>query len=108
MMPPRKNTNVAKLYNSLVSARVPKKQNDLKSDHKDLHFCRAQAAYFFEAAGMFNDDTLHLSANDKNKVNIGTLPVSRYHQISKFFLLKDSPNYPDCDFPIPGYIITPN
>ena len=32
---------------------------------------------------------------------------SRYHQISKFFLIDDSPNYPDHDFPIPSYKITP-
>ena len=66
MMPPRKNTNAAKLYKSLVSARVPKEQNDLKSDHQDLRFCRAQAGYFFEAAEMFKDNTLCLSADNKN------------------------------------------
>ena len=75
MMPPRKNTNAAKLYKSLVSARVPKKKNDLKSGHQDLHFCRTQADYVFEAAEMFKDDTLCLLADDKNKINVGTLAV---------------------------------
>ena len=50
MMPPRKNTNAPKLYKSLASVRAPMKKNDLKSDHQDLHFCREQAGYFFEAA----------------------------------------------------------
>ena len=35
------------------------------------------------------------------------LAVLRYHQISKFFLVDNSPNYPDHDFPIPGDKITP-
>ena len=96
------------MYESLVSARAPKKQNDLKSDHQDLHFCRAQAGYFFEAAEMFKDDTLCLAADDKTKINVGTLAVSRYHQISKFLQLKDFLNNPDHDFLIPGYKITPS
>ena len=36
------------------------------------------------------------------------LAVSRYHQISKFFLVDGSPNYPDHGFPIRGYKITPS
>ena len=93
---------------SLVSARVPKKKNDFKSDHEDLHFCRVPAGYFFEAAEISKDDSLCLSADNKNKINVGTLAVSRDHQISKFFLLKDFPNYPDRDFPIPGNETTPS
>ena len=36
------------------------------------------------------------------------LTVSRYHQISKFFLVNDSPNYLVHDCPICGYKITPS
>ena len=45
MMPPRKNTNAAKLYKSLVSARDPKK-NDLKSYHQYLYFAGHKQASF--------------------------------------------------------------
>ena len=40
-----------------------------------------------------------------NKINVGTLAVSRYHQIRRLFLVDDSPNYDDHDFPTPGYKI---
>ena len=27
----------------------------MKSDHQDLHFCKVQAGYFFEAAELFKE-----------------------------------------------------
>ena len=53
MVPPRKNTKAANLYKGLIKAR-----NDIKSDHKDIHFCRVQAGYFFEAAELFKEDAI--------------------------------------------------
>ena len=86
MVPPRTKTKAANLHKGLTKARIPKKKNCMKSDHKDLHFCRAKAGYF-EAAELFKEDVIQLSADDKNKINVGTLAVSRYHWISKFFLV---------------------
>ena len=109
MVPPRKKTNAAKLYKGIINARIPKKSNNrFSSDHKDLHFCRSQASMFCEAAEFYSDEVIRISADDKNKVNVGTLAVSRYHQLSRFFMENDSPNYLDHDFPIPGYKITPS
>ena len=39
-----------------------------------------------EAGEYFHDEVIRISADDKNKVNVGTLAVSRYHQISHFFM----------------------
>ena len=109
MVPPRKKTNAAKLYKGIINARIPKKSNNrFSSDHKDLHFCRSQASMFCEAVEFYSDEVIRISADDKNKVNVGTLAVSRYHQLSRFFMENDSPNYLDHDFPIPGYKITPS
>ena len=41
---------------------------------------------------------LRLSCDDKNKVNVGTPAVSRYHQIATFFLCGSEPNFIDHDF----------
>ena len=43
-----------------------------------------------------------------NKVKVGALAVSRYHQIERFFPVDDSPNVPDHDFPVPGYLLIPS
>jgi len=51
----------------------------------------------------FKDECLILSCDDMNKLKVSTLAVSRYHQVTKFFPNDDQPNYPDHDFPIPGY-----
>ena len=39
-----------------------------------------------------------VSCDTMNKIKVGTLAVSRYHQIRKIFLQSDQPNYPDHDF----------
>ena len=58
MVPPRKNSKTANLYKGLIKARIPKKKNHMKSDHQDLHFCRFQAGYFFDAAELFKEDAI--------------------------------------------------
>ena len=44
---------------------------------------------------MFSDETIAISADDKNKVNVGTLAVSRHFSINNIFATDDQPNYPD-------------
>jgi len=63
---------------------------------------------FQEACEFFGDEFLRMSCDDKNKINVGTLTVSRYHQITRFFLADDAPDYMDQDFWLPGYKITPS
>ena len=69
----------------------------------DSHCLLARVAYQREFATHFKDECMILSCDDMNKVNVGTLAVSRYHQLEKFFPKDDQPHYPDHDFPIPGY-----
>ena len=90
-------------YKSLVKARVPAKRNDFREHHVDSHYLFARAAYRREFAMHFKDECMILSCDDMNKLKVGTLAVSRYHQVTKFFPTDDQPNYADHDFPIPGY-----
>ena len=57
---------------------------------------------------MFPDEYAVFSCDDMNKIKAGPLAVSRYHQIEKFFPTDDTPNYPDHDFPVPGYHLIPS
>ena len=56
---------------------------------------------------MLVNETVALSADDKNKLNVGTLAVSRYFNQRKFFMTNDQPNYPDHDFPYSGAKLIP-
>ena len=44
-------------------------------------------------------------SNIKSKIGVGRPAVSRYHQLKKFFIAGDDPDYCDHDFPTPGYLI---
>ena len=43
-----------------------------------------------------------------NKIKVGALAVSRYHQIQRFFPVDDAPNVTDHDFPVLGYLLIPS
>ena len=109
LMPPRKSTNSAKYYKGLVEARRPAKSNQQPSKvHKDLHFTRTQVNYVNELMYYYGGETLQYSVDNKNKVNVGTLAVSRYHHIGSFFPILDKPDYPDHDFPLENFKIVPS
>ena len=57
---------------------------------------------------MFDNECAIFSCDDMNRIKVGALAVSRYHQIQRFFPVDDAPNIPDHDFPIPGYLIIPS
>ena len=44
-------------------------------------------------------------SNIKSKIGVGRPAVSHYHQLKKFFISGDDPDYRDHDFPTPGYLI---
>ncbi|XP_033112635.1 uncharacterized protein LOC117113425 [Anneissia japonica] len=67
-----------------------------------------QSAMLNEACTFSKDDCIRVSCDDKNKINVGTLAVSRYHQIRRFYLEDDQPEYNDHDFPYAGSKIIPS
>ena len=58
-----------------------------------------------ELAALYPNDVAILSVDDMAKVKAGPPAVSRYHQVKRFFMSNDSPNLPDHDFPVPGYLL---
>ena len=105
---PRQNTNISRRYKGLINAKRGRTDNSYREEHRDSHFLFARVAYRLEMAAMFADETAVLSCDDMNKVKVGAPAVSRYHQLSRYFEVGDSPNLPDHDFPVPGYLIIPS
>ncbi|XP_062515262.1 uncharacterized protein LOC134190768 [Corticium candelabrum] len=108
MLPPRQKTVNARRYHGVLNVRVPGKRNDEHGCHENGHFCLAQVGYMLEFSQQHSDSTSTFSCDNKNKVNIGTLAVSRYHQLRKFFPIGNGPVYKDHDFPFQNAKIIPS
>lgn len=109
LLPPRKNCASAKYYKGLIQARrAPKYNREPSKIHQDLHFSRAQVSYVNELMCYFGHESLQYSVDNKNKVNVGTLAISRYHHIGAFFPTTDMPDYHDHDFPLEKFKIIPS
>ena len=107
-VPPNKGMKSAKYYHSVIDAKVPRKVNDKEPDHPDLHYTRAQVKMAHELFALYPNEGLRISADDKNKIHIGKLAVSRYFKLRKYFPQTDSPNYPTHDFPQANTKINPS
>ena len=108
MAPPRRGTTAATRYKTLVSAHVPAKCNQYHENHEDQHYLFARVAYRREFTMKFKKEAAIFSCDDMNKIKVGSLAVSRYHQIYRYFHQDDQPNYPDHDFPLPRYLLIPS
>ena len=109
LLPPRQKSHNAARYHSIVQARVPGKRNEEAShEHQHVHHCAAQVNLCMEFAAEHYDEIMSFSCDDMNKINIGAMAVSRYHQIRRFFVAGDEPNYPDHDFPLKNNKIIPS
>ena len=109
LVAPNAHRRSARLYRGIVNLRIPSKKNTATAcDAADLHYTMAQVGYANELFELFHDEAVRISADDKNKINVGTLAVSRYFQIRKYFPSDDTPNYTDHDFPLPDAKIVPS
>ena len=107
MKPPRRDTTSARRYKGFISARVPGKKNCYREPNIDQHYLFARVAYRRELASMFLEECAVFSCDNMNKIKVGSLAVSRYHQIERLYDTSDVPNYPNHDFPVPGYHLIP-
>jgi len=85
MNPPRHKTITAEQYKGLIAACVPGKKNCYHEDSPDQHYLFAQVAYCRELAARFPDEFAMFSCDDMNKIKVGPLAVTRYHQVERFF-----------------------
>ena len=85
------------------------KRNQYREENQNQHFLFAKVSYLEEFVSMLRDECHLVSCDDTNKTRMGpSTVVSRYHQISRFYMLDDSPNLSDHNFPNPGYLIVPS
>ena len=63
-------------YLSLINSRLPPKRNEnVRNEHQDFHFTSAQVSIVNQMATICSSDTLTLSVDNKNKVEVG-IPAS--------------------------------
>ena len=86
------------------------KRNCLRKGHVDAHADAAMVRCSMEVGAHFPDLIDEISADDKAKVKVGILAVSRYHQFRNFVLntIEDMPNYSDHDYNESGWLLTPS
>ena len=94
MAPPHCGHRSAERYKSIIDACVPGKNNSYHEDHPDQHYLFARVAYRREFAQMFQDECAFFSCDNMNKLKVGPLAVSRYHQISRIFPVDDKASIP--------------
>ena len=93
MVAPNKRHSSSRLYKGLVNVKIPPKSNyAAKASNQDLLFTMAQVAHADELFELFRDRCIRLSVDDKNKISVGTLTVSRYFQINRFISVNDKPD----------------
>ena len=92
---PRKGTHAADGYNSVVDARPGVKDNSNRKSHPDQHHCASQVKTAREYGSDHKSQCVTLSCDDKSKIKMGLPVVRRYHQLNKFFIQSDSPQYND-------------
>ena len=100
MLPVRNGTINSKRFKSLIPARVPPKKNSgMCITHPDFHYTSSQISLVNQLAQLCHKDTVCLSVDNKNKVEVGIVAANRRCNIRKFYLEESAPNYNDHDFP---------
>ena len=108
LLPVGKGTTASKRFKSLIPACVPAKRNTgVKITHPDFHYISCQVNLVNQLAQICEKNTISLSVDNKMKVEVGNPATSRRNNIHKFYLLEDSPNYLDHDFPYRNSKLTP-
>lgn len=107
MLPPNRRHKASRLYRSIIKAKIPRKQNNVRRFDPDAHFYFSRMKLLRNFNAHFSNDCVEVSCENKNKVHVGTLATGRMNKINKFFIDGDAPNYNDHDFPLAGYKITP-
>jgi hypothetical protein len=95
MVPPRENTAASKKYHRVIPARIGRKRNDIRKKNNDAHYTMAQVKLIREFGSLFAEEVLTTSMDTMNTIHMGCTAVSRYHQLHKYFLEDDMPDFND-------------
>ena len=100
LQPVRRRTINSKRYKSFVHARIPAKMNSgMRKTHQDFHYTQSQVSLVNQLAQLCVEDTVGLSVDNKNKVEVGNVAVSRRCRVRKYCMKGDGANHNDHDFP---------
>ena len=108
MIAPNKSRNNSKSYHEDVPGKIPPKMNDDAKTHPNSHYASSLVNSSCEFASCFPEDSAIFSCDDKNKLHVGQLAVSRHFQHRRFYSTDGMPNYPDHDFPFANSKLTPH
>ena len=103
--PVHKGTFAAERYKGIIDGKVAFKDNSLMKQHVNGHYLLSRIKLRKEMFSHLDKEVTAVSCDTMKKLKVGTLAVSRYHQIRKIFLQSDRPNYPDHDFPLPYKLV---
>ena len=103
--PVHKGTFAAERYKGITDGKVAFKDNSLMKQHVNGHYLLSRIKLRKEMFSHLDKEVTAVSCDTMNKLKVGTLAVSRYHQIRKIFLQSDRPNYPNHDFPLPYKLV---
>ena len=104
---PRKNAQSRNYYHHVIDAGIPRKDNSGSEGNVDSQIDCAQVRFKAEFGAYFSSSVSRWSLDNKAKVKVGVMAVSRYHKLESYFLNGDEPLHADHDFPLPGYLIEP-
>lgn len=82
--PSNKRLKASTRYQGKVHARIPKKRNDSRKEEPDAQYYTARVKYRVELASKHAGLFSLLSCDTMNRVSVGSLAVSRYHQTRGF------------------------
>ena len=91
--PVKKGTFAAENYEGLIDGKVAHKDNTGRKMHINDHYLNSRIKLRKEFAAYLSEECSTVSCDSMNKLRVGTLAVSRYHQIRKIFLKEDEPQY---------------
>jgi hypothetical protein len=92
-LPPVANRTNAFRYKGHVAFKMGSKRNDRRDDKSgNAQFASSDVRVTSEMFAMHADDTVMLCTDTMNKLKVGAMAVSRFHQIQHFFLQGQNPN----------------
>jgi hypothetical protein len=96
----------ARLYTGQINASVPVTRNDSRKKKPDAHAAFTCVAHGQEFGAAFPTETAQASLDGMSNILINNAAaVSRHHQLNRFVMEGDGPNFLDHDFNTGGYVV---
>ena len=77
----RKNSIESQRHYNVLDARIPQNKYSLHKGHADSRHCAQMVKFVAEMASYWREFVDFYSCDDKAKIKVGILAVSKYHQV---------------------------